>query len=149
VSLPDLPHHNIALIIEPDNLLGINRRLTMFEHIQKIQGNVLAIKITGEVTESEHDQLDRLIQKAVASWVSIRVFIVIKHYPSFNSAEALYEDLRMVKKHSNKIERLAVVGDRHWKRTWVGLFGLFSGIVTEYFETDQIDTAYRWIKQNG
>lgn len=121
----------------------------MFEHILEIQGNILAIKITGEITEREHGQLDRLIQEAVASWVRIRVFIVMKHYPSFDSAEALYEDLRMVKKHSDNIERLAVVGDRLWKRTWVGLFGLFSGIETEYFETDQIDAAYRWITQHG
>lgn len=119
----------------------------MFEHIQKIQGNVLAIKITGEITENEHHQLDRLIQEAVAHWVNIRVFIVVKHYASFGSAEALYEDLRMVKKHSDHIERLAVVGDRLWKRTWVGLFGIFSGIETEYFEIDQIDAAYRWITQ--
>ena len=120
----------------------------MFEHIQKIQGNVLAIKITGEISEREHDQLDRLFQEAVAKWEAIRVFIVISHYPSFNSAESLYEDLRMVKKHSGNIERLAVVGDQLWKRTWIGLFGLFSGIETQYFEMEQIDAAYRWITQN-
>ena len=120
----------------------------MFEHIKKIQGNVLAIKITGEITEKEHEKLDRLILESIAEWQSIRVFIVIKHYPAFNSAEALYEDLRMVKKHSERIDRLAVVGDRVWKRTWVALFGLFSRIESDYFEMDQIDAAYQWITQN-
>jgi hypothetical protein len=117
----------------------------MFEHIKKIQGNLLAITITGEITENEHHQLDRLIKKRVAQWTRIRIFIVLKHYPSFNSAESLYEDLRTVAKHSEHIDRLAVVGDRLWKRTWVGLFGLFSKIETDYFEMEQIDTAYRWI----
>jgi hypothetical protein len=121
----------------------------MFEHIQKIQGNVLAIKITDEISENEHDRLDHLIRESVAKWKRIRVLIVIKHYPSFNSAEALYEDLRMFKKHSEHIDRLAVVGDRLWKRTWVGLFGLFSKIEAEYFEMERIDAAYQWITHNG
>jgi hypothetical protein len=117
----------------------------MFERIKKIQGNVLAISITGEITENEHDRLDRLIKDLVVQWKRIRIFIVLKHYPSFNSAESLYEDLRTVVKHSQHVDRLAVVGDRLWKRTWVGLFGLFSRIETDYFEMEQIDAAYQWI----
>ena len=120
----------------------------MFEHIQEIRGNVLAIKISGEITENEHDQIERLISESIAEWESVRILIVIQHYASFNSAEALYEDLRMVKKYSQHIVRMAVVGDRPWKSTWVGLFGLFSGIETDYFEMDQIEAAYRWITQN-
>jgi hypothetical protein len=119
----------------------------MFEHNKKIQGNLLAISITGEITENEHDRLDRLIRQRVAEWERIRIVVVLKHYPSFNSAESLYEDLRMVMKHSDHIDRLAVVGDRLWKRTWVGLFGLFSRIETDYFEMEQIEAAYQWITQ--
>lgn len=119
----------------------------MFEHIKKIDGNILAIKITGEITENEHQKIDRLIRDSISVWGSIRVFIVLQHYLSFNSAEALYEDLRMVKKHMKHINRLALVGDRIWKRTWIGLFGLFSGIETDYFEMEQIDTAFQWITQ--
>jgi hypothetical protein len=87
----------------------------MYEQIKTIRNNVLAIKITGEITEYEHDRLDHLILESIAEWKRIRIFVMIKHYPSFNSAEALYEDLRMVKKHSSHIERMAVVGDRQWK----------------------------------
>ncbi len=117
----------------------------MFEYIKKIQGNVLAFKITGEITKKEHQELDHLMRKRIAERDRIRLFIVVMHYPSFNSAEALYEDLRMVKLHSDHIDRLAVVGDRIWKQTWVGVFGLFSGIETDYFELNQIDDAWQWI----
>jgi hypothetical protein len=119
----------------------------MFEHIKKIKGNVLAIAISGEITGNEHGRLDRLIEQRAAEWERIRILVVLKHYPSFNSAESLYEDLRMVVKHSDHVDRLAVVGDRLWKRTWVGLFGLFGRIETDYFEMGQIDAAYRWVTQ--
>ena len=121
----------------------------MFEHIKEIQGNVVAIKITGEITAKEHDQLDNLLRASIARYKRIRILLVIKHYTSFNSAEALFEDLRMVKKHAEQIDRMAVVGDRAWKGTWVGLFGLFGGIETDYFGMEQTGTAYEWVTQNS
>lgn len=120
----------------------------MFEHIEKIKGPVLALKITGEITDAEHDRLDRLIRAQVARWGRIRVFLTVMHYPAWSSAEALYEDLRMFKLHSDHIEKMAVVGDRQWKSTWVGLFGLFSGMVTAFFGMDDIEDGWRWVAAN-
>lgn len=119
----------------------------MFEHVQKIKGPVLAIKITGEITEAEHRRIDRLLAARIERWGRIRILLTIKHYPSFNSAESFYEDLRMIKLHRDGIERLAVVGDRPWKNTWVGIFGLFGRLETDYFDWDRIDAAWQWITE--
>lgn len=119
----------------------------MFEHIQQIQGNVLALKISGEITDREHDRLDSLIRESIDKWGALRILVVVKHYASLSSAEALFEDLRMVKRHADHIDRMAVVGDRIWKRTWVGLFGLFSRIETDYYELEQMDAAWQWITE--
>jgi hypothetical protein len=119
----------------------------MFEVVQNIKGAVLAINITGEITDPEHEQLDRIIKGRIATWGNIRILLTTLHYPCFNSAEALYEDLRTVKLNSDNIERLAVVGDRPYKGTWVALFGLFSGLVTDYFEMAQLEDAWQWITE--
>lgn len=119
----------------------------MFEPIDKIQGHVLGIRITGEISEDEHLKIDAMIRTAIAKWGRLRILIVVKHYPSFSSAEALYEDLRMVKKNAEHIQRMAIVGDRQWKSTWVGIFGLFSGIETNYFQLDQVQEAWQWINE--
>lgn len=119
----------------------------MFEYIQKIQGNILAIKINGEMTEEEHQELDAIFQERISKWGRLRVFVVAMHYPSFNSAEALFEDLRTVKRHAESIDRLAVVADRSWKRTWVGIFGLFSRIPSDFYEMAEIEAAWQWIAE--
>ena len=119
----------------------------MFEHIKKIKGRVVAVKFTGEITEDEHRSIDRLLKAAIARWGRIRILLTVKHYPSLSSAEALYEDLRMFKFHSENIERMAVVGDRPWKSTWVGLFGLFSRMQTDYFELERIEDAWQWVNE--
>ena len=117
----------------------------MFEHFRKIAGNVVALRITDEITDEEHAQLDALLRQRIAQWQRIRLFIVVKHYRSFSSEEALYEDLRTVKLHADQIDKMAVVGDRPWKHTWVALFGLFSSIETEYFPKEQSNQAWEWV----
>jgi len=81
----------------------------------------------------------------IAAQGRIRLLLIVQHYPSLSSAEALYEDLRMVKLHSEHIDRMAVVGDKPWKGTWVGLFGLFSSLEADYFDMERIEDAWRWI----
>jgi hypothetical protein len=41
---------------------------------------------------------------------------------------------------------VAVVCDRFWKDTWVGIFSLFSGIRMEFFEMTQVSEVTRWIQ---
>ena len=117
----------------------------MYEHVKTVRGNILALRITGEISDAEHARLNRLMKKYIAVWKRIRLMIMVTHYASFNSAEALYEDMRMVKVHADHIDRLAVVCDRRWKQSWVGLFGLFSGIQTHFFHIDEIEAASQWI----
>jgi hypothetical protein len=55
--------------------------------------------------------------------------------------ESLYEDLKFAHLYSSSIDRMAVVGDRAWKITWVALFGLFRGFLTHYFDKTEINEA--------
>jgi hypothetical protein len=72
---------------------------------------------------------------------------VAEHYPSLSSEEALYEDLKFANLYSKNIERMAVVGDRSWKSTWVALFGLFSGFLTNYYDKSEINEALNWLRE--
>ncbi|MFP4349454.1 MAG: STAS/SEC14 domain-containing protein [Desulfococcaceae bacterium] len=49
--------------------------------------------------------------------------------------------------HADHIERMAVVGDRTWKNTWVALFGLFGGIDTRYFDNTEMKAAWEWVRE--
>ena len=69
------------------------------------------------------------------------------HYPSFNSAEDLYSDLGFIVRFAGAIDRLAVVGDRPWKMTWVALFGLFSGLDARYFAKEDLEEAWQWLTE--
>ena len=117
----------------------------MYDIIEEIRGNVVAIRITGEISDKENEKLSHLVEQKRIAWGRIRVLIAAVHYPSFNSAEDLYDDLGFLVRFSSDIERMAVVGDRSWKTTWVALFGLFSGIEARYFAKEDFEEAWRWL----
>ncbi|MFO8085569.1 MAG: STAS/SEC14 domain-containing protein [Desulfobacterales bacterium] len=119
----------------------------MFQIMGDLSEKIVALKISGEITRNESEKITRIIDQSVLEHGSIRLLVVVEQYPSMSSAESLYEDLKFAHLYSNNIERMAVVGDRAFKNTWVALFGLFSGLTTHYFDVSQIKEAWNWIKE--
>ena len=113
--------------------------------ITSISGNILALRIQDEIRDREMNEICKAMESMIATGEPVRLFIVVDHYPSFNSAESLYDDLRFVKLYADRIERLAVVGDKPWQHTWIALFGLFGGIRAEYFDRSQSEAALQWL----
>lgn len=117
----------------------------MIGELQKLGPNVLGLRIEGSVSDAETERISAALQKLTAETGSARLLLVVQDYPSFNSAEDLYFDLRFAVPLADRIERLAVVGDRVWKDTWISLFGLFSGIRTAYFDRSEMNQAWQWV----
>jgi hypothetical protein len=113
----------------------------------KSAGSILTLEIRSQIRQERFDAICRDLDKATAVDGQLRLVLVMRHYPSFNSAEDFYDDLRFLRLYDHAIERVAVVCDRFWKDTWVGIFSLFSGIRMTFFEMTQIEGLTRWIQE--
>lgn len=109
-------------------------------------GNILTLDVRSEIRAARYKEICRDMDQAVAELGRVRLVLVMRHYPSFNSAEDFYDDLRFLRSYDHAIDKVAVVCDRFWKDTWVGIFSLFSGIRMEFFEMTQVDEVTRWIQ---
>ena len=105
----------------------------------------LVIRINKELKEKEVQAFSDKIRETADRFESVNLFVSIEHYPSLNVAESLYDDLRFVKWHANRIEKMAVIGDQPWKKHWIAIFGLFGGIQCEYFDRSEADAALQWL----
>jgi hypothetical protein len=114
-----------------------------------LPGPLLALALRGPVSDRETAVLVRHVEAHARRHGPVRLLLGVEHYPSLNCTEALLDDLRFARQCAPHLERLAVVGDRTWKRTWVALFGLFGGLPTAYFDPDQAEEARRWITTGG
>jgi hypothetical protein len=65
----------------------------------------------------------------------------LKGYPSRDTAEDLFEDIKFIKPQARNIERMAVVGDRAWQDTWTAIIGLFAHVETAYFDASEGEEA--------
>ncbi len=111
-------------------------------------GNILTLVIRSEIRNQRFDAICKDLDKAVAALGRIRLVVVMRHYPSFNSAEDFYDDLRFLRLYDHAIDKVAVVCDRFWKETWVGIFSLFSGIRMAFFSMVQANEVTRWIQSD-
>jgi len=117
----------------------------MFKRLGKSNDAVLTLHFTGEIGDRETARIVGIIQAHAARHGRVRLFLLMDHYVSFNSAESLYEDLRFTRRCGDLIACMAIVGDRPWKSTWVGLFGLFGAIETNYFDRTETQEARQWL----
>jgi SpoIIAA-like len=112
----------------------------------KRTGNILSIRIDSSLSDNGFRAISTEIDQLAAAAGKIRLVLVIKHYASLLSAEDLLDDMRFVRLYSDRIDKVAVVSDTSWKRTWVGLFSLFSGVKMEFFDMAQYERASNWIQ---
>jgi hypothetical protein len=112
----------------------------------KVKGNILSVEISSEISDDKFHAICNEIEQLTAAIGKVRLVLIMKHYLSFNSAEDLYYDLRFVKLYANCIDKVAVVCDKTWKQTWLGLFSLFSGVKMEFFNISEINDASNWIQ---
>ena len=111
-------------------------------------GNILSMQIDSEINEDTFHGICKEIEQAAATFGKVRLLLELKHYPTLNSAEDLYDDLRFVKLYANCIDKVAIVCDKAWKRTWVGLFSVFSGVVMDFFDISEKDELSSWIQSD-
>ncbi|MFP4420737.1 MAG: STAS/SEC14 domain-containing protein, partial [Desulfococcaceae bacterium] len=117
----------------------------MYQYLSVPAEDVLAYRITGEITEKEAKTIAADIdRKAEERGGPIGLLLAVDTYPSLNSDEDLYADLRFVRGREDAIRRMAVLGQGAYRNTWVALFGLFSRVETAYFERTRVQAAVSW-----
>lgn len=118
----------------------------MYESISVPAEDILAYRITGEISREEADAIAAEIARTAERRGPVGLVLAVESYPSLNSAEDLYADLRFARTESENIRRMAVVGQGAYRATWVALFGLFAGLETAYFERNHVQEAVRWVR---
>ncbi len=130
----------------PVSISTPTKAVMMPEDRQTNMENCVAIHVRKEISNREMADIERILEERILRHGKIRLFVIMETYPTFNSAESIYQDLRFAKKYSNHIERMAVLGDQAWKRHWIAMFGLFGGITSEYFVRSDFKSAISWIQ---
>ena len=110
-------------------------------------GPIVSIRFFDRMIDRQTRQLSAMLQRSIAeAGGRVRLLLAIESEIYGRSPESLFESLQFIKLHADQIDRIAIVGRKSWERTYVGLFGLFSGTEIDYFDRADVLNAIRWLQ---
>jgi hypothetical protein len=117
----------------------------MFQFIDGVPPNVLAIEATGKVThEDYHNTLIPRLEAMLAKGPIRMLYVIGKEFTGFE-LEALGDDGNLGFKHWRDFSHVAVVTDQAWLRAAVSMFMPFFHGEVRMFGLSQLPAAKNWI----
>ncbi|MFZ0932242.1 MAG: STAS/SEC14 domain-containing protein [Syntrophobacteraceae bacterium] len=117
----------------------------MFEQLSGSAGNVLGFKINENTTDEDIHDISGIISETIGSTGKLRLLIEIEGFRHMEP-EALLEKLRFVRDHAREIERMAVLSNRVWIKSWVKIGGLLTHTEVEHFDRSEMEAAWQWVR---
>jgi hypothetical protein len=112
-----------------------------------VDSPIMGLRIQKDIKDSENLELVDLIRQRVRRYGPVRLLLVYEADLGLMGAESLYDNMRFAKQASENLAKMAVIGKHDWESTWIGLFGLFGGIKTAYYDHSQIKEALGWLAE--
>jgi hypothetical protein len=107
-------------------------------------GKLVVVKLTGKVQKEDYRHFVPPVDEAVSRHGKIRMLVEMHHFHGW-SAGALWEDFKFDLRHFNRIERLAIVGDKKWEHGMAIFCKPFTTATIRYFPEEQATEAHAWI----
>jgi hypothetical protein len=118
----------------------------MFQQLSDSTGNVLGFKIGENITGEDVHEMGKIMSEAIAASGKIRLLIEFEGFLQMEP-DALLEKLKFARDHAKDIERMAVVSDKFWIRSWVKVGGLLTHTEVEHFHRSETEAAWKWVRQ--
>jgi hypothetical protein len=117
----------------------------MFERLSGGAGNVLGFRINDQITGEDVQRMSGIMAAAIAASGKIRLLIEIEGFRHME-IQALLEKLKFARNHAGEIERMAVLSDRVWIKSWLKVGGLLTHTEVEHFDRADIESAWKWLE---
>ena len=111
------------------------------------KGNVLGLKIIGDVTKEDFKILMPEMQALVDKEGSISLLLDMTQFKG-EDIDALGADFNFSRKYRNKINKMAIVGDKPWEKWLTKLVEPFyHSVEAKFFYPTGIEAAWKWLKE--
>lgn len=118
----------------------------MYRQLPESSENVLGFLISDRITLADVHQMYGIMADAIAAHGSIRLLMEVEGFRHMEP-EALAEKFKFAIDHARDIEKMAVVSDRTWIKSWVKVTGLLAQGRTEHFHRSEIRSAWEWLRE--
>ncbi len=105
---------------------------------------VLAFKMSGKLHDEDYKTFVPLVDAAIANQGKVRLLAQFEDFHGWDM-HALWDDTKFAATHCNKIERIALVGDRAWQKWMAVICKPFTMAKIHYFDASNLEAAKEWV----
>jgi len=116
--------------------------------IEKGEGDVRILTITGTLTKKEFDELRAKAGKELGFFDRVRMLVIAEKFEGWEPG-ADWGDSSFYSWHGWKVTKIAIVADPQWKGKFLAfaVAGMRRAPV-EFFETGQVEQARAWLEED-
>lgn len=114
--------------------------------MEKSNGNVLGVKAIGDIRKSDYNQLTPMCERIINEFGDMRMLLDMQDF-RFEEPSAWRSDLHFGREFHNRIERVAIVGDKRWEAWLTDFCAPFYAREAKFFHSDDRDLAWDWLTE--
>lgn len=118
----------------------------MIEQLDRGTGKVIGFKLSGKLHDEDYKHFVPLVDKAIAEQGKVRLLAQFHDFHGWDM-HALWDDTKFSTTHCNKIERIALVGEKKWEEWMAKVCKPFTMAKIEYFDASEIESAWKWLEE--
>jgi hypothetical protein len=125
----------------------VDRGITMLTFQEKRSGKVLGIKVIGELTHADYQQLVSTLEELITEHGKVRVLVELEDCDGWDDLDAAWDDLKLWLERRGEVDRCAVVGERKWQERLMQLSWPF--FTKQYFDKAELEQAWKWVLEGS
>lgn len=117
----------------------------MIKMMSESKGNVVGFKAVGVIKPADYAELVPAFEKLINEQGNVRVLIDMQEFKA-ESPSAWRADLKFGREFHQRIEKLAIVGDKRWEKWLTEFCSPFYAREARYFHTADMIAAWDWLR---
>lgn len=118
----------------------------MIEKLNQSSGNVLGYKISGTVKKEDYGNMVPEVEAVVQEKGSANLLLDMTDF-KWEALDAWGSDMKFGRDYHEKIEKMAIVGDKRWQKWLAKIADPFYAGEAEYYTSADSEAAWSWLRE--
>ncbi len=117
----------------------------MLQFIPVQDENIFSVRATGKLRHEDYESFLPELEKQIKRYGTVSLFLELDDFFGWDLS-AISDEVRWELAHGDKLEKVAIVGDKAWQR-WMALMAKpFTSAEVRYFSRDEALDAWDWLR---
>ena len=117
----------------------------MIEVLKDPGNGSLGFKLSGKLHDEDYQHFVPVVEAAVRAHGKVRLLAQFEDFHGWD-LKALWDDIKFAAKYCNKVERIAMVGEKRWEEWMARVCKPFTLARIQYFDRHELDAAWSWLQ---